>query len=446
MARNYEPEAEAPAIKDYSRSTAWEKRFSYGSVPLQVSTKQIRILTLSNRRYMTADLTVETLEDAAEAGYTALSYTWGTGRGPWSVMRYPSGYVSIPDSLKFALRALFDLGYRRLWVDQLCIDQASDAEKSYQVNLMHEIYKRAKVTIAYLGSGSSLSDAAIDLLEHITGSELLLEATDVSDHALDRLCRAWKRLLLMLPYFKRTWVLQEALISRTLLFAVNTRLVPGPTLAHIIQLIMRADHGSFASGPHWEQPVLTSRAVPSTLAVLDSWNQLDRCSDPHAGIPIWNALRFGRSFDASDKRDKVWAMSGLSQGMELKPDYAKTVVETYTMVAEELLASEVGVRILEEAGLHQAQIEGLPSWVPDWSIHHRAFRRSDVNRPSVEAWTPPKGRYLSADMRQHIWSPCSLFPCLVRIWSLTTTNTSCLQMALSRSAPSMRIGLKLLVP
>ena len=50
-----------------------------------------------------------------------------------------------------------------LWVDAICINQAADAEKSHQVNMMGRIYNRAQMVRVWLGSKDDGSGAVMGL-------------------------------------------------------------------------------------------------------------------------------------------------------------------------------------------------------------------------------------------------------------------------------------------
>jgi Heterokaryon incompatibility protein (HET) len=47
------------------------------------------------------------------------------------------------------------------WIDAICIDQSSIAERSHQVSRMKEIYKTAKEVVAWLGPEAKKSELAI---------------------------------------------------------------------------------------------------------------------------------------------------------------------------------------------------------------------------------------------------------------------------------------------
>lgn len=58
----------------------------------------------------------------------------------------------ITDSLYLALRRLRSISDSRfLWIDQICIDQRSTAERSEQVSIMRDIYSGATLVNAWLG-------------------------------------------------------------------------------------------------------------------------------------------------------------------------------------------------------------------------------------------------------------------------------------------------------
>lgn len=74
---------------------------------------------------------------------------------------------------------------------------------------------------------------------------------------------------------------------------------------------------------------------------------------------------------ATNPRDKVYALRGIckdANNAALIPDYSKTVQQIYNETARYLLSEPDPLRILGAAGIGSARsVEGLPSWVPDWS-------------------------------------------------------------------------------
>lgn len=56
---------------------------------------------------------------------------------------------------------------RKLWVDALCINQKDMEEKSQQVQMMRDIYKKAKDAVIWIGPARDESDVALEFIERI---------------------------------------------------------------------------------------------------------------------------------------------------------------------------------------------------------------------------------------------------------------------------------------
>ena len=81
-----------------------------------------------------------------------------------------------------------------------------------------------------------------------------------------------------------------------------------------------------------------------------------------------------RRFEASDQRDKIYALLGIVQhAVKAKERYEPVYVdrspaETYTLAAIQLLEDSDDLLVLAHAEGHVFRVTaGLPSWVPDWS-------------------------------------------------------------------------------
>jgi hypothetical protein len=83
--------------------------------------------------------------------YEAISYVWGTGNRQFKLI-CDGDILLLTQSIHDALNRvrLPDLP-RRLWADQVCINQNDIPERSQQVKLMNLIYKNAKRVLIWLG-------------------------------------------------------------------------------------------------------------------------------------------------------------------------------------------------------------------------------------------------------------------------------------------------------
>lgn len=99
--------------------------------------------------------------------YEALSYTWD-GQQPDRHITCKAGTLQVTQNCERALFRLRDSTKRWLWIDSICINQASTAEKNTQIPLMGEIYGKAENVLVWLGPGSKASDETFQYLEDIS--------------------------------------------------------------------------------------------------------------------------------------------------------------------------------------------------------------------------------------------------------------------------------------
>jgi hypothetical protein len=100
--------------------------------------------------------------------YFALSYTWGPRDSILKRIVIGSVTCDVSKTVEEALRRLRDLkGELWIWVDQICINQEDDNEKSGQVKLMKEIYTNAHLVVAWLGPEEEDTSWLFAILENI---------------------------------------------------------------------------------------------------------------------------------------------------------------------------------------------------------------------------------------------------------------------------------------
>lgn len=94
-----------------------------------------------------------------------------------------------------------------------------------------------------------------------------------------------------------------------------------------------------------------------------------------------------RSSSASDPRDKVYGVLGLTTSLfshdkdYIHADYNKSAVEVFYSTAAYLLESlPSGSALSLVEDLKDRKIQGLQSWVPDLTAQHRAINRTGHGR------------------------------------------------------------------
>ena len=180
----------------------------YSGAMLNADLNQIRILVLApgtGDDKLQGDFLIESLH-YDDLHYNALSYTWS--RSPdESAIAIGELSLGITKNLELALRHLRGpTRAKNVWLDAICINQSDDEENGRQVALMGEIYSKATRTRIWLGPGTKESD---ELMDHI-----LLPESIGKEHPEDSVSSGAISEVMRHLWWKRVWVVQEALLSR----------------------------------------------------------------------------------------------------------------------------------------------------------------------------------------------------------------------------------------
>jgi hypothetical protein len=128
----------------------------YEYQPLDPLKKQIRLLRLdasSTSHHIACNLERFELEIAARDGFRALSYTWGPDTPTHHILIDGKSF-RIRENLYQYLRTIAsqDRGSTEcIWIDQICINQIDDNERTQQVSIMTDIYRLARDVKIWLG-------------------------------------------------------------------------------------------------------------------------------------------------------------------------------------------------------------------------------------------------------------------------------------------------------
>ena len=97
-----------------------------------------------------------------ETPYIALSYVWGDPINQVAIL-VNNVELLVRPNLYYALAKLRQQRTEAwVWVDAICIDQANDDEKSWEVNRMRDIFQRAETVYHWLGLEADDSDFLLD--------------------------------------------------------------------------------------------------------------------------------------------------------------------------------------------------------------------------------------------------------------------------------------------
>ena len=302
--------------------------------------------------------------------YVALSYCWGNAtQKAW--INCNGQRLTLTKNLLNAIRRL-----RRknetitLWIDQICINQEDLEERSSQVQLMRKIYKSASSVLIWLGDEADKSNMAIELMSRLSGHP----NKDVrSWTAKERLALG---ALLSRPWFGRMWILQEVGVASVATILCGNQSISWQHVSDAINYMQNT--GS------WLSIFGSSGYSPSVLAYgrLASLQLIRKEISDNKTICSLNALWTSIYFDATDPRDKIYALTGLCvcNGHFIRPDYSKDILDVYRETALAFLfPQDPTINADSSLNFHEhpvmqclnsaERIENpyaLPSWVPDW--------------------------------------------------------------------------------
>ncbi|KAK5453049.1 hypothetical protein LTS15_007198, partial [Exophiala xenobiotica] len=283
-----------------------------------------------------------------------------------------------------ALQSLRSQGYlgganQYLWIDTICINQADAVEKTHQIRMMKRIYEEAQNVVAWLGETSTEDVQAIELLRKFfivqnTSSSLQSDIERIrSTYFLDgETLRAlglptsddiiWEHVnnFLKKPWFSRVWVVQEYLSSTNFVFLCGDIEVEPQVIFQPI-FAMTSKKYFIATSPGW------GKRASTFLQVRNLWClKMQRYSDEH--LSLIDYLQACMFYEASDPRDKIFALAALSSDFNpVVTNYALPLEQVLINAAKELLTSETGhTNFLCFSRMMEHDVE-VPSWVPVWS-------------------------------------------------------------------------------
>ncbi|KAI8635512.1 heterokaryon incompatibility protein-domain-containing protein [Xylariaceae sp. FL1651] len=311
--------------------------------------------------------------------YEALSYCWGSATLV-AELHCDGILIFVSANLAAALQIFRRAtSSRMLWVDAICINQNDVSEKEYQVPFMGQIYSKAVAVQVWLGNDTpncagataftifrNLKDLCVRFGWDIDFAYLVRHRT-LQDYGLpDVVDDSWGciRHLVEMPWFTRTWIIQEVTLSRQAYLQCGESSLPWIdfcvgflSLSHTFLLYRPDIVPSISSYTQTMQLILTYHKAGTTFSSLD--------------FPA--LLENHKVARTSDARDKIYAFLGLyelksGRSHNIIPNYRDTVTEAFVNFAKEIVEQSKTLDILGVPRQNsQNRVDGLPSWVPDWS-------------------------------------------------------------------------------
>ena len=350
----------------------------------------IRILHLAPGAFADAIVcSLHHVNHRSKPHYEALSYVWGDEDDEKRGISVHGPLFLITPSLELALRHLRHATHERvLWIDHICINQANNEEKTEQIKLMGDIYRNAADVLVWLGDRTLVSTAS-GIFDEITPDECkrlfeLISILSIDKH-LDHLqCYEMSkdnrlqpiqeflsafdtlRKLMRLPWWTRTWTVQEILLARNASVFIGAQWISWKDL----------EAAAFNIGKHrdkccsWAYNTLTEEIGTALdqfyLPIKDLGIRRKRQSDTGYIPDLILDLQQFRHRHSRDPLDKVYGILGLHAHRRHIAAYNRTLVDVYVDVMMETIAKENDLRALVNENTRDQHNADLPSWVIDW--------------------------------------------------------------------------------
>ncbi|KAH7364726.1 heterokaryon incompatibility protein-domain-containing protein [Rhexocercosporidium sp. MPI-PUGE-AT-0058] len=372
--------------------------------PLEESQKQIRTLRLlagPPESPICCDLDVTELSSEDHVRYEALSYCWGNMNSS-EFIEISGQQFGVTSNLHAALKRLrYESGKARtLWVDAICINQLDPKERAWQVQMMNYVYAQAQKVIVWLGDrtkftggfgyhelrglferaqlpGTSyesfLNDEGLSWNQGttigpaLTTEEIMSEIPHSSSGAST---------LFDFPWFRRIWVLQEVFNATRVVVVCGEQTA---SWFSILQVNVSNDRFMMMPGP------MNVRVMPALFsdlfAITRSSGEARFGYAPQQPVAdILDIVVAGLDLDASDPRDKLFALLNLAQNSNdaaLLPDYEKDVSTIFCDFTRCWITSRESLRILSavhcSVGRTWQRLSPLPAPLqstprPSWTL------------------------------------------------------------------------------
>lgn len=336
--------------------------------------------------------------------YAALSYHWGCSDAT-DVILIDDCIMRISRSLHDAIHQLQSYEQHLwLWIDAICINQNDSLEKASQIPLMGRIYREASLVVGWLGPAADGSDIAMKYLRYL--GEMAAKLPEGEQRWSSRV-ELFRSLLpedtsrpdLIIPaeeiravfsraWWLRIWVVQEAVL------ASKAYVVCGDVTAHLHDLMMAfAFLHSFDQVNAYSGGKLNQHARKLTPALSCGPRLIEAVGKAgrQSSFRLHQALHNTTGFQASMKQDHIYGLFGMVSDLDslsIDVNYSRPVAATYTQVAKALITKQKQLVILARCQLPKS-VDGLPSWVPDWSqipnlrLWRAEFRLYDAGGPSI---------------------------------------------------------------
>jgi hypothetical protein len=282
-----------------------KSEWSFVYQPLNLASDEIRLIKLlpwkPTKLWTTVECEIFKAPLNLAPHYEYLSYTWGDAFSTQRI-RVDARSMVVRQNLFEALMDLRTGQSRILWIDAICIDQSNIPERNHQVQRMRHIYENATGVLVWLGALHSRISTVegihfLDWVQRKYEQLRLLPVQSLEPHSLDsaftklsieKTLQSSLREIFMKPWWRRVWIIQEIVCAKV-------------ATVHLGE-----------SSTSWESLMWMSRQLSHNDTASELENQR-LAKVQNSGESLFDLTRRFRTSEATDQRDKVYALVGLAK-------------------------------------------------------------------------------------------------------------------------------------
>ena len=320
--------------------------------------------------------------------YECISYVWGNSAWTKPVV-VDKDSIAITKNLDDALQRIRSKTENMaIWADAICINQADFDERSYQVAIMTDIYRRCSKVHIWLGhpEPGTLTGNPFAFLEHFTNGKHFYDFPGFSRNTSTGLW-VWKENIacsdilndflqvIQSPWWTRAWTVQECLLPENNLVMFGDWTITWDLMLKAEQ--MKNSHGD---GPAQCCKEAVNVFNPHQLRLINEWmwhpGQGQKLMDILHGNPRHSRPQYYETILAYstrrclDPRDKIYSMLSLATHpiyRDFTPNYREDVTTVYTDIFTRMIRENEGRLTCFMGGGFGSTMPKLPSWVRDFS-------------------------------------------------------------------------------
>lgn len=296
-------------------------------------------------------------------------------------------------NLESALRHLrYAFVSRLLWVDALCINQNNNHEKTHQVKLMGDIYRRTRQGLIWLGDLESLyiysnlvAFSVVELVEFMANLDHEISPQCPSHSKFSYFSTAFDALYRLLGsrWWSRIWTLQEIALPKQALVIWGPVSLPWAQFS-LAALSFKSHfelcgtcHSRLGRYGYWKESSIADKFTTSVSDIMHV-KELQLPTATCGPSSSFEVLCLCQMREATNPKDKILGLLGLlpywSFGAQVINYYDLDVIDLYQRATLALIQDSRNLAPFIVASRGRSRnYPSLPSWAVDWSVPLDSF-------------------------------------------------------------------------